>query len=207
MLEQDQQRKMDEAKLEAQQKLAEEVSAVEKQAKLSIGKAKEQAILEINEANQKIAEAKQNATQKIREANEERKAAQAEADAAESRNQLLKYKDEIVQISGRVKAGDFIDARRELENASEKLRSSIEWSRLMKMTHPESMEFFEPEKPIQYVSISADGRRLAVLSGGEVTVRDALSNETISSRQIPNAEVTALSADGKSLAVGIPRIC
>ncbi len=204
-LENVQQMKMVKAKSEAQQKLAEEVSAVEKQAKLSIDKVKEQAILEINEANQKIADAKQNATQKIREANEERKAAQAEADAAESRNQLLKYKDEIVQISGRVKAGDFIDARRELENASEKLRSSIEWSRLMKMTHPESMEFFEPEKPIQYVSISADGRRLAVLSGGEVIVRDALSNETISSRQIPNAEVTALSADGKSLAVGIPR--
>ena len=125
---------------------------------------------------------------------------------AEDRNQLLKYKDRIGKIENAVNEGDYATAKNELE-AYEKAKDSIEWARLNLLTHPKSTKFLDQDlsgSSVDSASASLDGKRLVLVSGDQVVIRDSETFDVIKEVEIPGAAVAALSPDGSTLAAGVP---
>ena len=155
-------------------------------------------------AERKTGEAK-DATTAAEKAQEAANKATRLAAAAESRNRLLKYKDGIGKIENAVREGDFATATNELNSASNKeAKGTVEWSRLKMLTHPESAKFQEQDLPVDSAAASLDGKRLVVVSEDQVVVRDSATYAVVDEFEIPGASVAALSADGSTLAAGVP---
>ncbi len=149
---------------------------------------------------------KKEAEEREKTATAKAKQALQEAADAQAKNVLLKYKDGIVQIQSSVREGDFTTAKAKLNGADEDTKSSIEWARLKMLTHPESVQILSQDSPIEHANFSRDGKRVAVVSEGQVKVLNSQDLVVISSVDLAGDAVAALSPDGSVLAAAVPML-
>ena len=117
-------------------------------------------------------------------------------------SKLLRYKSGLTQISSELQSGDYREARRGLDQYQN--QKDWEISRLNLLAHREIKSLY-PQEPINAVSASADGQRLAVAFSDRVEIRrlDQLDRAT-NTINVGNQSAVALSPDGKQLFAAKP---
>ena len=126
-----------------------------------------------------------------------------DVEIAEEASRLLRYKTRVTSIEQKVDSGDFNAARVSLDAETDK--STFEWGRLNLLSHPEvTLNSLFPEETVHEAQLSGDRSKLALRFDDRIEIRN--TNDVLQPLfSIPgtNFERSALSQDGRTLAIGV----